>query len=64
MLFNEVAQQRADGKWHSGGVMRPPMEDGDFARTALGVRSLVEYGPPARAADMKERTERAVAWLR
>ena len=64
MLFNEVAQQRADGKWHGGGVMRPPMEDGDFARTALGVRSLVVYGPPARAAEMKERTQRAVAWLR
>ena len=49
MLFNVLAQQRADGKWHGGGVMRPPMEDGDFTRTALGVRALTVYGPPARA---------------
>jgi ankyrin repeat protein len=64
MLVNELAQQRADGKWHAGGVSRPPMEDGDFTRTALGVRAITTYGLPARAGEMKERTQRAVAWLR
>jgi ankyrin repeat protein len=63
MVFNQAAQQRADGRWHSGGVMRPPMEDGDFTRTALGIRALTVYGPPARGIEMKERTTRAVAWL-
>jgi hypothetical protein len=63
MLFNEVAQQRADGRWHAGGVARPPMEDGDFTRTALGVRAITVYGPPARGTEMKERTQRAATWL-
>src|SRR5205085_3305953 len=50
--------------WHAGGVSRPPMEDGDFTRTALGVRAITAYGLPARGVEMKERTQRAVAWLR
>jgi ankyrin repeat protein len=64
MLVNELAQQRADGKWHVGGVTRPPIQDGDFTRTALGVRAMTVYGIPARAAEMKERTERSLTWLR
>ena len=56
MLFNVLAQQRADGQWHVGGVTRPPMEDGDFTRTALGIRAHDRLRPPARAAEMKERT--------
>jgi ankyrin repeat protein len=64
MLFNEVAQQRADGRWHVGGVTRPPIQDGDFTRTALGVRAMTVYGAPARGIEMKERTRRGVSWLR
>jgi hypothetical protein len=60
---NIAAQQAADGRWHMEGVVRPPMADGDIVHTALGIRALKEYGPPARA-DMKGRIDKALAWLR
>jgi ankyrin repeat protein len=62
MVANMVAQQRADGRWHITGV-RPPMEDGDFPRTAMGIRAIKAYGPPGRAAEMNERVAHAKAWL-
>ena len=64
LVFNIAAQQLRDGHWHVGGIARPPIEDGDFSRTALGVRALSVYGPPGRGAEMRERTARAVGWLR
>jgi Ankyrin repeats (3 copies) len=64
LVFNSVAQQSRDGHWHVGGIARPPIEDGDFSRTALGVRALREYGMPGRGAEMRERAAKAVAWLR
>ena len=63
LAFNVAAQQRADGRWHIGGIARPPIEDGDFTRTALAIRGLKTFGPPGRA-DMAERVARATAWLR
>ena len=59
-------QQRADGKWHvgGGGFIRPPMNEGDFTRTALAIRAMTVYGSPAQDREMKERIARAVAWLR
>jgi len=63
LAFNAAAQQRADGGWHRGGAPPPPIEDGDFTRTALAVRGLKAFGPPGRA-DMPERVTRATAWLR
>lgn len=64
MVFNVAAQQSRDGRWHSGGVVRPPMEDGDYSRTALAVRALKAYGPPGRGTEMQERVGRGVTWLR
>jgi hypothetical protein len=64
LVFNVAAQQQRDGLWHAGGVPRPPMEDGDFSRTALGIRALKVYAPPGRAAEMNDRVRRATAWLR
>ena len=64
LVLNVVAQQRVAGHWHLGGIARPPIEDGDFSRTALGVRALREYAPPGRSAEMRERAAKAVAWLR
>jgi hypothetical protein len=59
-----LAQQRADGHWTTGTIARPPIEDGDIFRTALGVRAVQLYTPPGRAADAKARVARARAWLR
>jgi ankyrin repeat protein len=64
LVLNVVAQQHVDGHWHVGGIARPPIEDGDFSRTALAVRALREYAPPGRGAEMRERAAKAVAWLR
>jgi ankyrin repeat protein len=64
LVFNIAAQQWRDGRWHIGGLPRPPIEDGDFTRTALGVRALRTYGPPGRGAEMRDRVARGVAWLR
>ena len=63
LIVNVSAQQRADGRWHLGGTPRPPIEDGDFSRTALGVRALKVYGLPGRSAEMTDRIGRAVRWL-
>lgn len=63
LVVNVSAQQWRDGRWHLGGTPRPPIEDGDFSRTALGVRALKVYGLPGRSAEMADRIGRAVAWL-
>jgi hypothetical protein len=63
LVHNLAAQQRATGNWHVGWLGRPPMEDGDFSRTALGIRLLQAYGPAGRKAEFQKRTERAARWL-
>ncbi len=63
MVANIASQQWHDGCWHSGGVARPPSQEGDIFRTALGIRVLKVYGPPGRGAEMKQRIERAKEWL-
>jgi ankyrin repeat protein len=63
MVHNIVAQQRTAGNWHVGWVARPPMEDGDFSRTAIGIRILQVFGAPGRKADLEKRIARAANWL-
>ena len=63
LVANLAAQQWNDGHWHLGGVARPPIEDGDLFRTALSIRALKVYGPPGRAAEMRERIRKAAQWL-
>jgi ankyrin repeat protein len=58
-----AAQQRADGSWHLGGTSRPPAEEGDIFRTALGIRAMKIYGPPGRVTEMKARIAKAKQWL-
>jgi ankyrin repeat protein len=64
LVFNIATQQRRDGRWYGGGIPRPPIEDGDFTRTALAIRALTSYAPPGRTPEMQERVRRATAWLR
>ncbi len=64
LVHNMVGQQRRDGSWHGVGIARPPMEDGDFSRTALAIRSLNSYPIPARKAEFDGRVQRAAAWLK
>ncbi len=63
MAASLMAQQRADGHWTTGTVARPPIEDGDIFRTALGIRAVQLYAPAGRGAEAKARIARARAWL-
>jgi ankyrin repeat protein len=64
LVFNIAAQQQADGSWHAlAGATRPPIEDGNFSRTALGIRAFSAYPIPARQTEIDERMRRAVKWL-
>ena len=63
LVHNLAGQQREAGNWHFG-FARPPMGDGDFTRTAFGIRALQVYGPKGRKADLQKRVQRAAGWLR
>jgi hypothetical protein len=58
-----AGKQRQAGNWHGIGAMRAPIQDGDFSRTAMGIRALAAYGTPARKVEFANRIERAAAWL-
>ena len=58
-----AARQRAAGNWTGHGVNRAPMQDGDFSRTAMAVRTLTVYGMPGREAELAGRVGRAADWL-
>lgn len=63
MAHNVAAQQHADGSWGIAGIARPPITDGGFTVTAMGIRSLRDYAPPARKAEMADRIGKAAGWL-
>jgi hypothetical protein len=63
LAANLAAYQSGDGGWHLPGYARSPLQDNDFSRTAMAIRALKTYGTPGRAAEMKERVERAKQWL-
>lgn len=63
MLANLIAQQLQDGRWRRVGLARPPIQDGDILRTALGIRALKAFGSPGRSTEISGRLERATAWL-
>ena len=58
-----AAKQAANGSWHVVGYARPPAEEGDISRTAVGIRGLKVYGPPGRASEMQRRIAKAREWL-
>jgi ankyrin repeat protein len=64
IIHNIAGEQRTAGNWTMGGVARPPMEDGDFSRTAICLRSLAVYPLPGRKTEFDQRIQRAAAWLK
>ncbi len=58
-----AAAQLPDGRWHFGGVSRPPINESEIGRTAQAVRVLQVYTLPARKAEFEERIRRARTWL-
>ncbi len=63
LIHNIAGEQRQSGNWAFGGIARPPMEDGDFSRTAICVRALKTYSLPGRQAEFEDRIRRAALWL-
>jgi ankyrin repeat protein len=62
-VYSLISKQRADGNWHGVGSSRAPIQDGDFSRTAMSIRTLVVYGMPGRKAEIEARVKRAANWL-
>jgi ankyrin repeat protein len=63
MVHNFAAQQLGDGSWKYRGILRPPTSDSIFSNTALAIRVLKEFAPPARKSEFDERIARAVRAL-
>jgi ankyrin repeat protein len=63
LAANLAAYQGGDGGWHLPGYSRSPLQDSDFSRTAMAIRALKTYGTPGRAAETRERIERAKQWM-
>jgi ankyrin repeat protein len=57
-----AGKQREAGNWHGIGT-RAPIQDGDVSRTALAIRVLGAYAPPARRDEFSARIARAASWL-
>jgi hypothetical protein len=55
--------QRKEGDWPNYGAVRPPLEDGGFSHTAMGIRALRLYAIPGRKAEFDDRVAHAVGWL-
>ncbi|HEX5107309.1 MAG TPA: ankyrin repeat domain-containing protein [Vicinamibacterales bacterium] len=58
-----AAKQRGAGNWRGVGATRAPMQDGDFSRTAMSIRTLAHFATPARRAEYRDRVTRAAGWL-
>lgn len=63
VVYYLAAKQRTDGRWRGVGATRAPIQDGDFGRTALAIRTLQVYGIPAQSTATRVRIDRAAAWL-
>jgi hypothetical protein len=63
MVTYTASFQRRDGSWWLGGIARSPIEEGRVTRTALAVRALQAYAPPARKPEFDQRIARARDYL-
>jgi mono/diheme cytochrome c family protein len=55
-------RQAADGRWPLA-TLRPPIESNDIEVTAVSVRALRAFAPPARRAEYQAAVNRARSWL-
>lgn len=58
-----AAKQHPDGHWSGAPATRAPIQDGNFSRTAMAIRTLAFYGTPAQKTQLQERIRRAADWL-
>src|SRR5258708_54720 len=64
MIHNIAGEQTKAGNWHISEIARPPMEDGDFSRTAICLRSLAAFPLPGRNVELEEGIQLAAAGVR
>ena len=62
-LTTSLRSNGPKGNWKGVGATRAPMQDGDFSRTAMGIRALTVYATPARGREYTSVSARAAAWL-
>ena len=63
LIYNIAGQQLPDGRWHRGGVARPPIEDSDIVVTALSLRAFKSLGWKGREADLDQKIVKARHFL-
>jgi hypothetical protein len=63
LVFYLTATQDDNGMWQRPTPNRGPIQDGDISRTALAIRTLSSFGPPARKEEIAKRIARAADWL-
>jgi hypothetical protein len=63
MVAYVMCRQLTDGRWPRQEESRPPINDGDFARIALGIQAMRVYAPPALKTEVDERIARSRRWL-
>ena len=63
LLHHIAASQRKEGDWPNYVEVRPPLEDGGFSHTAMGIRALSLYAIPGRKSEFDDRVARAATWL-
>ncbi|MBX3731834.1 MAG: ankyrin repeat domain-containing protein [Verrucomicrobiae bacterium] len=62
-LVHQLATIEApDGRWHCN-LPRPPIQASDITATAQALHALQSYPIPARRKELKQRVNRARAWL-
>ena len=62
-VYYIAMKQGPDGNWTGRGGSRSPMQDRASSSTALGIRALLAYGPPARNFEFQQRLNLAGRWL-
>lgn len=62
MVHHVATRQEPSGRFHEWDY-RPPQEYADITFTATALRALQLYPLPGRAAEFRERVERATRWL-
>jgi ankyrin repeat protein len=63
MLVQLASRQTAHGSWRYPNEIRPPINGGAFVLTALTLRALRAYAPPAHRQDMERQVARGRAFL-
>jgi ankyrin repeat protein len=63
LVHHIAAMQRKEGDWPNYGAVRPPLEDGGFNHTAMGIRALRLYAIAGRKSEFDNRVARAANWL-